>query len=143
MGPLTTLPAFLSHLYQFSWTPYDSADFERGLLAGRMERVEQRMRATIAGQLLNLTPTFDPPQQGQRATDANTERKIAMASRIERAAGCKLAGKSVAVLGVGFKPDDVRDAPSLTLIPMLQEKGASAGLRPACQGECRGSSCRG
>ena len=85
------------------------------------------MRATIAGQLLNLTPTFDPPQQGQQATDANTERKIAMASRIERAAGGKLAGKSVAVLGVTFKSDtdDVRDAPSLTLIPMLQEKGAS------------------
>ena len=31
------------------------------------------------------------------------------------------------MLGVTFKPDtdDVRDAPSLTLIPMLQEKGAS------------------
>jgi UDPglucose 6-dehydrogenase len=46
---------------------------------------------------------------------------------VERAAGGKLAGKAVAVLGVTFKPDtdDVRDAPSLTLIPMLQEKGAS------------------
>src|SRR6476659_4272980 len=63
----------------------------------------------------------------EQVQTVNTERKIAMASRIERAAGGKLAGKSVAVRGVTFKPDtdDVRDAPSLTLIPMLQEKGAS------------------
>jgi UDPglucose 6-dehydrogenase len=63
----------------------------------------------------------------EQVQTVNTERKIAMASRIERAAGGKLAGKTVAVLGITFKPDtdDVRDAPSLTLIPMLQEKGAS------------------
>jgi UDPglucose 6-dehydrogenase len=63
----------------------------------------------------------------EQVQTVNTERKIAMASRIERAAGGKLAGKAVAVLGITFKPDtdDVRDAPSLTLIPMLQEKGAS------------------
>ena len=63
----------------------------------------------------------------EQVQTVNTERKIAMAGRIERAAGGKLAGKAVAVLGITFKPDtdDVRDAPSLTLIPMLQEKGAS------------------
>jgi UDPglucose 6-dehydrogenase len=57
----------------------------------------------------------------------NSERKIAMAGRIERALGGSLAGKTVAVLGVAFKPDtdDVRDAPSLILIPMLQERGAT------------------
>ena len=63
----------------------------------------------------------------EQVQTVNTERKIAMASRIERAAGGKLAGKAIAVLGITFKPDtdDVRDAPSLTLIPMLQEKGAT------------------
>jgi len=63
----------------------------------------------------------------EQVQTVNTERKIAMAGRIERAAGGKLAGKSVAVLGITFKPDtdDVREAPSLTLVPMLQEKGAS------------------
>jgi UDPglucose 6-dehydrogenase len=63
----------------------------------------------------------------EQVQTVNTERKIAMASRIERAAGGRLAGKSIAVLGITFKPDtdDVREAPSLTLIPMLQEKGAS------------------
>jgi UDPglucose 6-dehydrogenase len=55
----------------------------------------------------------------------NTERKIAMAHRVERAAG-NLEDKTVAVLGVTFKQntDDMRDAPSLVVIPMLQERGA-------------------
>jgi UDPglucose 6-dehydrogenase len=62
----------------------------------------------------------------EQVQTVNSERKIAMARRIERAAGGSLAGKTVAVLGVAFKPDtdDVREAPSLILIPMLQEKGA-------------------
>jgi UDPglucose 6-dehydrogenase len=57
----------------------------------------------------------------------NTERKIAMAARIERAVGGSVAGKTVAVLGVTFKPntDDMRDAPSLVIVPMMQERGAS------------------
>ena len=63
----------------------------------------------------------------EQVQTVNSERKIAMAARIERAAGGKLAGKSIAVLGVAFKPDtdDVRDAPSLVVIPMLQERGAT------------------
>jgi UDPglucose 6-dehydrogenase len=62
----------------------------------------------------------------EQVQTVNSERKIAMAGRIERAAGGSLDGKTVAVLGVAFKPDtdDVREAPSLILIPMLQEKGA-------------------
>jgi UDPglucose 6-dehydrogenase len=56
----------------------------------------------------------------------NDERKIAMAARIEKAAGGSLRDKTVAVFGVTFKPntDDMRDAPSLIILPMLQEKGA-------------------
>jgi UDPglucose 6-dehydrogenase len=62
----------------------------------------------------------------EQVQTVNTERKIAMAGRIERALGGSLAGKTVAVLGLAFKPDtdDVREAPSLTLNPMLQERGA-------------------
>ncbi len=58
---------------------------------------------------------------------ANAERKIAMAPRVERAAGGSVRDKVIGVLGVAFKPDtdDMRDAPSLTLIPMLQERGAT------------------
>lgn len=56
----------------------------------------------------------------------NHERKIAMAGRIEAACGGALRGKTIAVLGVTFKPntDDMRDAPSLVIVPMLQERGA-------------------
>ncbi len=57
----------------------------------------------------------------------NHERKIAMAHRVEKAAGGSVRDKTVAILGVTFKPntDDMRDAPSLVIVPMLQERGAA------------------
>ena len=57
----------------------------------------------------------------------NHERKIACASRIEKAAGGSVRGKTIAVLGVTFKAntDDMRDAPSLVILPLLQERGAT------------------
>jgi UDPglucose 6-dehydrogenase len=63
-------------------------------------------------------------EQVQRVND---ERKIAMVPRIEQALGGSLVDKTVAVLGVTFKPntDDMRDAPSLTIVPMLLERGAA------------------
>ena len=63
-------------------------------------------------------------EQVQRVND---ERKIAMAHRIEDAAGGSVRGKTIAILGVTFKPntDDMRDAPSLVIVPMLQERGAT------------------
>ena len=63
-------------------------------------------------------------EQVQRVND---ERKIAMAHRIEAAIGGSLRGKTIGVLGVTFKPntDDMRDAPSLVIIPLLQERGAT------------------
>ena len=56
----------------------------------------------------------------------NDERKIAMAGRIERALGSGLDGKTIGILGVTFKPntDDMRESPSLVIVPMLIEKGA-------------------
>jgi UDPglucose 6-dehydrogenase len=63
-------------------------------------------------------------EQVQRVND---ERKIAMAGRIVRAAGGSVENRTVAVLGVTFKPntDDMREAPSLIIVPMLQERGAT------------------
>jgi UDPglucose 6-dehydrogenase len=56
----------------------------------------------------------------------NEARKHAMARKIVAAAGGSVAGKRIAVLGVTFKPntDDMRDAPSLVIIPALREAGA-------------------
>jgi UDPglucose 6-dehydrogenase len=57
---------------------------------------------------------------------ANSARKKAMAERIIAACGGDVSGKTIAVLGVTFKPntDDMRDAPSLDIIPALQAAGA-------------------
>ena len=56
----------------------------------------------------------------------NDARKKAMAAKITKASG-DLAGKTVGVLGLTFKPntDDMRDAPALDIIPALQAMGAT------------------
>lgn len=69
---------------------------------------------------------------------ANENRKIRMAEKIVTAMGGDVSGKKIAVLGVAFKPntDDVRDAPSLQIIPYLQERGAViAAYDPAAMEE--------
>jgi UDPglucose 6-dehydrogenase len=56
----------------------------------------------------------------------NDARKKAMATKVSGAADGDLAGKTVGVLGLTFKPntDDMRDAPALDIIPALQALGA-------------------
>ena len=56
----------------------------------------------------------------------NERRKLDMAKKIEVAFG-GVKGKTIAVLGLTFKPntDDMRDAPSLVILPYLQEAGAT------------------
>ncbi len=57
----------------------------------------------------------------------NDARKRAMAERVIAACGGDLHGKTIAVLGLTFKPetDDMRDAPSLEIVPRLVEAGAT------------------
>ena len=57
----------------------------------------------------------------------NDARKRRMAQRIIEACGGDVAGKTLAVLGLTFKPntDDMRDSPSLSILPVLQEAGAT------------------
>jgi UDPglucose 6-dehydrogenase len=57
----------------------------------------------------------------------NDARKKAMAIRVAEALGGKVDGKRVGILGLTFKPntDDMRDAPSLDVVPALQEMGAT------------------
>ena len=57
----------------------------------------------------------------------NDARKAGMAARIVAAAGGSVRGKTIAVLGLTFKPetDDMRDAPSIPIIGRLVEDGAA------------------
>ncbi len=59
--------------------------------------------------------------------DINDRRKRRMADRIVGAMGGDVGGRTIAVLGLTFKPntDDMRDSPSLDIIPALQQAGAN------------------
>ena len=56
----------------------------------------------------------------------NDARKRAMARKVAHALGGELRGKTIAVLGLTFKPntDDMRESPSIPLITALQDMGA-------------------
>ncbi|MGC2085826.1 MAG: UDP-glucose/GDP-mannose dehydrogenase family protein, partial [Bradyrhizobium sp.] len=58
--------------------------------------------------------------------NVNDNRKRAMARKVMSAVGGSLRGKTVAVLGLTFKPetDDMRDAPSIPLVTGLLDMGA-------------------
>jgi UDPglucose 6-dehydrogenase len=57
----------------------------------------------------------------------NTEIKKRMAEKVITACGGDVKDKKIAVLGLAFKAetDDMRDAPALTIIPVLQKAGAT------------------
>jgi UDPglucose 6-dehydrogenase len=69
----------------------------------------------------------------------NEQRKRAMGRKVIAACGGSVRGKTVAVLGLTFKPntDDMRDAPSIAVIAALQDAGATVraydpeGMEPA------------
>jgi UDPglucose 6-dehydrogenase len=58
--------------------------------------------------------------------EVNAAQKARMVKKIRAALGGSEAGKVIAVLGLTFKPetDDMRDAPSLAILPQLLDKGA-------------------
>ena len=63
----------------------------------------------------------------ETVVDINDARKRAMAHKVIEACGGDVSGKTLAILGVTFKPntDDMREAPSLEIIPALQKAGAT------------------
>jgi UDPglucose 6-dehydrogenase len=62
----------------------------------------------------------------ETVVDVNDKRKKQMAEKITEACGGSVAGKTIAVLGLTFKPntDDMRDSPSLAIVPALEAAGA-------------------
>ena len=67
-----------------------------------------------------------PVRLVETTIEVNEKRKAAMAERVVSALGGSVAGKTVAVFGLTFKPgtDDMRDAPSLSVLPPLAAAGA-------------------
>ena len=62
----------------------------------------------------------------EAAVEVNAAQKARMVKKIREALGGSESGKTIAVLGLTFKPetDDMRDAPALAIIPNLIDKGA-------------------
>jgi UDPglucose 6-dehydrogenase len=62
----------------------------------------------------------------EAAVEVNAAQKARMIKKIRDAVGGSEAGKTLAVLGLTFKPetDDMRDAPAITILPALLERGA-------------------
>lgn len=58
---------------------------------------------------------------------SNNTRKHHMVEKIIQACGGSVQGKTIAILGLTFKPgtDDMRESPSLVIVPALQKAGAS------------------
>jgi len=63
----------------------------------------------------------------ETVVDINEKRKTKMAEKVVVACGGSVADKTIAVLGLTFKPDtdDMRDSPSLVIVPELQKAGAN------------------
>lgn len=62
----------------------------------------------------------------ESVVEVNASQKARMVTKIRQALGGSEADKTIAVLGLTFKPqtDDMRDAPSLAILPALADRGA-------------------
>ncbi len=62
----------------------------------------------------------------RKVIQSNEERKLLLTKRVEKILKSKIKNKNITFLGVTFKPntDDMREASSLFMIPILNKKGA-------------------
>jgi len=77
--------------------------------------------------LIKIAQDYDVQLRIVEATlGVNDNRKRAMARKVANAVGTSLRGKTIAVLGLTFKPDtdDMREAPSIPLVTGLLDMGA-------------------
>ena len=78
--------------------------------------------------LLKTSQDYDAPQRIVEAVVAvNDNRKRAMGRKIIQALDGDVRGKTIAILGLTFKPntDDMRDSPAISIIQTLQDAGAT------------------
>jgi UDPglucose 6-dehydrogenase len=78
--------------------------------------------------LVQTAQDFNSPVRIVEAvTEINEQRKVRMAVKIIAACGGLVRGKTIAILGLTFKPntDDMRESPSLDIVPSLQTAGAT------------------
>lgn len=63
----------------------------------------------------------------EAVVEVNAAQRARMTRKVRHALGGNEAGKTIAVLGLAFKPetDDIRDAPALTILATLLERGAA------------------
>mgnify|MGYP000253165009 CR=1 FL=1 len=89
-----------------------------------------------------LVATADEYASPQRIVSqvvaVNDARKVAMVDRVVAACGGSVDGLTIGILGLAFKQntDDMREAPSLDIIPRLQQRGARVqAFDPAAMAE--------
>ena len=77
--------------------------------------------------LVHISKEYGSPiRLAETIVDINEKRKKNMAERIIYACGGNVSGKTICILGITFKPntDDMRNSPSIDIIPILINKGA-------------------
>ena len=91
--------------------------------------------------LVKTGQDYDAPLRiVETVVSVNDQRKRAMARKIIAACGGSVRGKTIAILGLAFKPntDDMRDAPALAIVTALQDAGASVrGYDPESMEQAR------
>jgi len=78
--------------------------------------------------LLKTSQDYDAPQRiVETVVAVNDQRKRAMGRKVIAACGGDVRGRTIAVLGLTFKPntDDMRDSPATAVVQTLQDAGAS------------------
>ena len=109
--------------------------------ACRRRAMAARAFPRIAGALMRTAQEAGAPLTIiETVVQVNDARKLHMADRVIAACGGSVKGKTLAVLGLAFKPntDDMRESPSLAIVPALQEAGARIrAYDPEAMGEAR------
>ncbi len=78
--------------------------------------------------LLKTSQDYEAPQRIVEAVVAvNDNRKRAMGRKVIQACGGDVRDKTIAILGLTFKPntDDMRDSPAIAIVQTLQDAGAT------------------